>query len=375
MPVGPSANGRDLRLDGIRGIAVLLVLLYHVGIPVRLLPGGDGLLPGGWVGVDVFFVLSGYLITRLLLRERETTGRIRLGAFYDRRVRRLGPALVVLLAVWLFVTLPGLLLVQRLGSGAYVDTRLAFTPVIGSFTLLYNWVLALDHPTPVGMGHLWTLSVEEQFYLVWPTVILVFTAHRKHPERLLWRMVLAGIALSLVLSTLDRLSGERDLAYFGSLTGGLGLLVGAGTALRVPALSRGSIGAAGLLTILGCAVLVPDTRPDLLPWATVATCVATAAIISCSGPRLDRFLTVRWLRYTGKRSYALYLWSSPLAYATVLWGGRTWQMSAVVLVASFVFAELSWQLVERRFVAARTTAGEPPVRTSGGLREPSPSTS
>jgi peptidoglycan/LPS O-acetylase OafA/YrhL len=237
-------------------------------------------------------------------------------------------------------------------------------PVIGSLTLVYNWFLALDLPTPVGMGHLWSLSVEEQFYLVWPTVIVAFTARRKHTERVLWRLVLVGVGLSLLLTALAQLRGARDLAYFGSLTSGLGLLIGAGTAIRVPVRSRRWIGAAGLFTILGCALFVPDTRYDLLPWTVLATSVAAAAVISSRGPLLDRFLTLPWLRYAGRRSYAIYLWSSPLAYATVHGGGRTWEMTALLLGSSFVIAELSWRLVERRFLVTRTTTGALPARAS-----------
>jgi peptidoglycan/LPS O-acetylase OafA/YrhL len=304
--------------------------------------------------VDVFFVLSGYLITRLLLREQIATGRLDRRAFYRRRVRRLLPALAVLLAVWLGVTLTGLLPVERLGTSApHASVGLALVPVVGAFTLLFNWMLALDIPTPTGMGHLWTLSVEEQFYLVWPTVIFAVATERKHPERALWRLVLAGIAFSLLITVIAALRGQRDFLYFSSPTSGLGLLVGAAVAIRPPKGWGSRLGAVGLATILGCALLVPDDRPALLPWAVIATCFATGAVISSGAPRLDRALAVPWLRYAGRRSYAIYLWSSPLAYATALWGGRTWQMAALLVAASFGLAELSWRLVERRFVARR----------------------
>ena len=351
-----SPGGRDLRLDGIRGIAVLVVLLYHATTPGRILPTDNRLMPGGWLGVDVFFVLSGYLITQLLLAERRSTGWIDRRAFYLRRVRRLLPALAVLLAVWLLVTLTRLLPVERLGAPSpHAGWRLALVPVVGAFTLIYNWLLALDVPTPFGMGHLWTLSVEEQFYLVWPTLILLVTARSRRPGRALGRLVLAGIALSLLVTALAELHGRRNIAYFSSLTSGLGLLAGAATAIRGPVRGRGLLGLAGLATIAGCVLFVPDNRPGLLPWAVVATSFGTAALISGAGvPRLDRILELPWLRYAGRRSYAIYLWSSPLAYATVVWGGRTWAMDAVLVVSAFACAELSWRLVERRFLARRS---------------------
>ncbi|MDP9283432.1 MAG: acyltransferase [Actinomycetota bacterium] len=348
------SGGRDLRLDGIRGIAILFVLLYHAPTSMRLLPTDNRLLPGGWLGVDVFFVLSGYLITRLLLAERQETGRIDRKAFYARRVRRLLPALAVLLAAWLLVTLGGWLVVERLGapSHAVSGSRLALVPVIGAFALLYNWLLAFGVSTPTGMGHLWTLSVEEQFYLAWPTVMLFASARARQPERALRLLLVVGIALSLLLTVVTVKGGARDFAYFSSPTSCLGLLVGAATALR-RSTRRIPFGAgAGLTALVACVLFVPDNKPALLPWAVVVTCAATAALISGRGPRIDRILQSAWLRYAGRRSYAMYLWSSPLAYATVAWGGRTWQMDVVLVASTFMLAELSWRLVERRFLVA-----------------------
>jgi peptidoglycan/LPS O-acetylase OafA/YrhL len=342
---------RDLRLDGIRGVAVLLVLLYHTATPARILGADYRLLPGGWVGVDVFFVLSGYLITRLLLVELQTEGRIDARAFFARRVRRLVPAVVVLLGVWLVVTQAGLLAVRALGS-TYTDSGLAFVPVVGAFTLLYNWLLAFDQPTPLGMGHLWTLSVEEQFYVVWVGLFLVVAATFARPRVVLWSLVVAGGVGSLLLTAAEAV-GSRDFAYFSSPTSALGLLVGAAVALS-PRLRGGNLCATvGLATLVVCALFVPDTAPVLLFSAVLATCVGTAMLICGGGARLDRVLTLSWLCYAGRRSYAMYLWSSPLAYAIGVWGGRTWAMDVVLLASTLVIAEVSWRVVERRFLAHR----------------------
>jgi peptidoglycan/LPS O-acetylase OafA/YrhL len=339
-------------LDGIRGIAVLFVLLYHTTTPARILGTDYRLLPGGWVGVDVFFVLSGYLITRLLLVELNDTGRIDAKAFFSRRGRRLMPALIVLLAAWLLVTQTGLLTVRALGS-TYTDPGLAFVPVVGAFTLLYNWLLAFDQPTPVGMGHLWTLSVEEQFYVVWVGLFVFVAAKFAQPRFVLWSLVVTGSIGSFLL-TASEAGSSRDFAYFSSLTSGLGLFMGAVLALS-PRLRGGSLCAGtGLMTIVVCALLVPDTAPDLLPAAVLATCVGSAMLICGGGVRFDRVLTLTWLRYAGRRSYAMYLWSSPLAYAIAVWGGRTWAMDVVLLASTLIVAEVSWRLVERRFVARRS---------------------
>ena len=349
------SGGRDLRLDGIRGIAVLVVLLYHTPTPVRLLPADRRLLPGGWLGVDVFFVLSGYLITRLLLAEQSETGRIDRRAFYGRRVRRLLPAVVVLLSVWLLVTLTGLLPVERLRTPPTPATsHLALVPVVGAFGFFYNWVLAFGLPSPVGMVHMWSLSVEEQFYLVWPTVVLLTTARARRPQLALWGLVVSGIFASLLLTAMAVGGHNRDFAYFSSLTSSLGLFVGAATAIARPRHASGLLGVACLTTLAAFVLLVPDTRPGLLPWTVLVTCIATAVLISGAGRRVDRLLESSWLRYAGRRSYAIYLWSLPLDYALEVWLGISWQMDVALLIGSLLLAELSWRLVERRFLQGRS---------------------
>jgi peptidoglycan/LPS O-acetylase OafA/YrhL len=173
------------------------------------------------------------------------------------------------------------------------------------------------------------------------------------PRIVLWSLVVAGGVGSLLLTAAE-VGSSRDFAYFSSPTSALGLLVGAAVALS-PRLRGGNLcAAAGLATIVVCALFVPDTAPMLLTSAVLATCVGTAMLICSDGGRgLDRVLTLSWLRYAGRRSYAMYLWSSPLAYATAVWGGRTWAMDVVLLGSTLVIAELSWRVVERRFLAPR----------------------
>jgi peptidoglycan/LPS O-acetylase OafA/YrhL len=246
---------------------------------------------------------------------------------------------------------------------------LAFVPVIGAFTLLYNWLLAFELPTPMGMGHLWTLSVEEQFYVVWVGLFLLVAARCARPRLVLWLLVLTGSVVSVLLTALE-VGRSRDLAYFSSLTSGLGLLLGAAIALS-PRLRGGNLcAAAGLSTIVVCALFVPDTAPDFLVVTVLATCVGTAMLICSGGGRLDRVLTLSWLRYAGRRSYAMYLWSSPIAYATGVWGGQTWAMDVVLLGSTLVIAELSWRLVEQRFLARRPLRRPTPAPQSPIAPEP-----
>jgi peptidoglycan/LPS O-acetylase OafA/YrhL len=341
---------------------VLLVLLYHTPSPLDPAQAHSQLLRGGWIGVDVFFVLSGYLITRLLLAEQTATGSIDRRAFYGRRVRRLMPAFAVLLAAWLGVTLTGLLPVERLGTPPLpAPSHLALIPVIGAIGL-YNWVLALGAPSPVGMVHLWTLSVEEQFYLVWPTAILVVTARARRSRQLLWVLVVTGAFVSIALS-ISAVGGHgRDVAYFSSFTRSFGLFVGAALAIAGPRHRSPWLGFAAVAALGGLALLAPDDQPGLLPWAILLTCGAAAVLIASADTRLDRALTWSWLRYAGRRSYAIYLWCLPLNYALGSWLGISWQMDVIFLLATFGIAELSWQLVERRLLAHRPLDRQPKPR-------------
>ena len=362
-----AAARRDLRLDGIRGIAVLAVLAYHATAPG--LPGAR-LLVGGWLGVDVFFVLSGYLITRLLLDEAEDRGTIDRRAFYGRRARRLVPALTVVLTAWLLLTLTGALPVERLGTGVrHADPGLALVPLAGSVTLLYNWLLAFDVPTPAGMGHLWSLAVEEQFYVVWPSVLVFACARGRRPARALAPLLLGGAVIALFLSTSAVQGHARDFAYFSSLTSSLGLMFGAAAALAPRRPLPPGAAPVALAALAGAILLVPDDRPSFLSPATFLACAATTVVLLAGAGRADRFLETASLRYAGRRSYALYLWSSPLAYALATWIGESWTATVVMLAGSFLLAELSWRLVERRWTAgSQGSAYARRYHQSGGSR-------
>ena len=174
-------RGRIGGLDGLRAIAVAVVLVYH------LMPG---LLPGGMVGVDAFFVISGFLITSLLLVERRTTGRIDVRRFWIRRLRRIVPALLVAVAATVAAA-------ACLGGDVLLAVR---RQVLGSVLLVYNWVEIaagssyFDQTQPLLLTNVWSLAVEEQFYLVWPLVVIALLARGVSRRR-----VRAGALLALVL--------------------------------------------------------------------------------------------------------------------------------------------------------------------------------
>jgi peptidoglycan/LPS O-acetylase OafA/YrhL len=327
--------GHRPALDGLRGVAISLVVVAHTGAP--------GLMPLGGAGVTLFFVLSGFLITGLLLEEREETGALDLRGFYQRRVRRLGPAFVALTAA-----------VVALG------------PVLGSWwfewrdlppVLLYvgNWVEATNSVPGVALGALsitWSLAIEEQFYILWPLAIGLLARRR--------RVVVAASLLAAV-SLLWRLSlagGSAVRVYYGSDTVAFALLVGA---LAVGLRLGGGPGRTRTwpLVPLGL-VLVWCTTWPLGPLVTlglpIVALASVAAMWSCTGAGRVRLLEGRSLRWLGSRSYGLYLWHGPLLWAMRDHFALAWPITAALGVpASLVLAEASWRYVEAPWRKRRVT--------------------
>ncbi|HET9492773.1 MAG TPA: acyltransferase, partial [Chloroflexia bacterium] len=245
-------------LDGLRAVAVIAVLLYHAGLP---------LFAGGFLGVEVFFVISGFLITSLLLAEWNANGRIDLPAFWLRRARRLLPAvytLVVVVLVVAVVFLPEEVSMLR-GDGA------------AAFTYVTNWYLIFNERSyfeamgrPSMLLHLWSLAVEEQFYLVWPPVLALLLRFRRRGAIL--AVVLAGAAASsLLMALLYSPEADPSRVYYGTDTRATGLLIGAALAfvwspwrlrerVGTPTLASRAYGAlldlAGLAALGGLAVFV-----------------------------------------------------------------------------------------------------------------------
>jgi peptidoglycan/LPS O-acetylase OafA/YrhL len=321
-------------LEGLRGVAVLLVMLFHFGATRETFPGGS-------LGVDLFFVLSGFLITTLLLEERSRDGSISLGAFYQRRGRRLLPALVVFLAFFATITL----VTRQPGSGNLLPT------VITSQLYIFNFLDDLGGAGTQGAGHLWSLSVEEQFYLLWPVLVIVTLRFR--PQALLWlSLVVFAISASLPFWS-GRGYGEL---YSGTDFRAQELMAGAILAqLRFSGLITASIvkymafRALLLLAVLFFALFIHrmHDRVDFLNEGLYTATAVFGAVIVCAAlyapPRL---LTNRVICYVGTRSYALYLWHHAIAFWMRDVGGVL--ELGLSLTLSFVAAELSWRLVEDR---------------------------
>ena len=328
-------------IEGLRGIAILLVLLFHAGLPWT---------PGGFVGVDVFFVISGFLITGKLWRESQQPGGLNITRFYAWRIRRLLPAALVAVAL---ISLVGLLLAAPLdrselaADGAASALSLANMRFIGSV----DYFAATTSPSP--FLHFWSLSVEEQFYLVWPALIVLLTWRGGSSRRLIVALLI-GVVASFALSIwLTDTSPARAFYLLPTRVwqlgvGGLLALIGvAGTSRRAGALAWAGLAA---VAVAGVALTAEMPYPGLA--ALLPTAGAVALLYGGAAPSGPvRLLAAAPLRFLGKISYSLYLWHWPLLVLPLMFLERA--LTGVEVVASVAAAIgvswLSWRFVEQPF--------------------------
>ncbi|WP_092615032.1 acyltransferase family protein [Jiangella sp. DSM 45060] len=334
-------------VEGLRAVAVVLVMLYHAGLPF---------LPGGFVGVDIFFVISGYLITGLLVREAEQTGTISLGRFYARRAKRLLPAATLVLVVtallcwWL----------------APVTERRAFGGDIASAAFyVVNWRLAdrsVDYlAEDIGASpvqHFWSLAVEEQFYIVWPLLFLLvawWVRRAREPVRPWLAVALSAVVLpSFVWSVVASMDGGTA-AFFTTTTRlwelgvGAALAIGAPLLRRMPQAAGASLAWLGLVAILLAALFVDSGAS--WPGYLAALPVLGAAAVIAGGLVASRgaasLLSARPMVWIGGLSYSLYLWHWPaVVFATMRWGELSPSSGLAAVALSIIPAWLSYRLVE-----------------------------
>jgi len=341
-------------LDGLRALAVGAVIAYHVGW---------GWAQGGLLGVGVFFTLSGYLITDLLLGEQERDGRLDLADFWLRRARRLLPALFVMLAVVVaWVTLRDTSQLPALRGG-----------VVASSFYVSNWWLIAQHssyfaqfgpPSPV--GHLWSLAVEEQFYLIWPWMLWIGLRARRGRPGTDMRLAAASLVLAAVSAALMALlyqpGYDPTRVYDGTDTRAFALLIGAALAFVWPSRhlcgevtkrARWVLDGAGAAGLAVFAVLVWRTSeysPFLYHGGMVLLSLGTALMVAAAVSPASRFgqmLGQQPLRWLGVRSYGIYLWHFPIiALTTPADGGKTLARAAFQVAASVGCAALSWRYLE-----------------------------
>ena len=348
-----AALGYAPALDGIRALAVLAVLLFHAGV---------SWLPGGFLGVDVFFVLSGFLISTLLLAEWRRTGKVDLVAFWGRRARRLLPALLLLVLV--VVTVGRLLLDPE-------TVHLLRADALAALLYVANWrMLVRGHggyfaatASPSPLQHTWSLGIEEQFYLIWPLLLLLLMWRGGSPGRVL-RFSIAGAAVSAALAgLLFRPGADPSRVYYGTDTRAQALLCGCALAallatgrVRLNRRGRLLLGALAALAVAGLGWAWAAAQGDaswLYRGGLLLVALATTAVLAQVSlvPRsvCARVLSLPPLPAIGKISYGLYLWHWPVFLA--LDAERTGLSGAALLLArvavSVVTATLSCWLVER----------------------------
>ena len=357
MPPAPAplaggiAPGRRPELDGLRGLAVLAVMAYHSDL--------RRVLPGGFLGVDLFFVLSGFLITALLLREHRQSGRVRLPRFYLRRALRLFPALFVVLAaccLWAAFRTPP--------ARAAEIYRAALLTAGHGANLAWVWSAQLDL-----LGHAWSLSLEEQFYLAWPVVLILLLRFGVSLRRIGW-LIVAGIAASALLRAALWLG--LGPAYAGAIAVSLAtradsLLAGclAGVIVSAGGLPRSSAGCTALraaawvsAALLFLFALTAKEGASYLHLGGFTVVAAAAAVLITALTHSPPRRIASALCWIGRISYGLYLWHFPLLSiapklihgvvpATRLVPGLA---GALACALAFAAAALSYYAVERPFL-------------------------
>lgn len=358
----PATLGYRPALDGIRALAVAAVVAVHA--TYLLVPEWAGrFVPGGFLGVDVFFVLSGFLITTLLLEERRKYGTISLRRFYARRALRLLPAVGALLLVHAVLAV-----VTHADLGLEGRTAAA----VALYSL--NWVEASRVSVAAGLGHLWSLSVEEQFYFVWP-VFLLFALNRRRPNRLVLGVAAAGIVWATAVRALLWIHGAgweaiyvRTDARVDELLMGVILAVAFHRGWRLPHRWR-HLGIGGLGVLLVCVALVPRESRWLFVGGGftvvgVGAVLLIASLLNADAP-LARAFSWRPAVQLGRASYSLYLWHAPIfiVVANHLGGRPAVERLVAGLVGCAAATLGSYHLVEapvarwrRRLVAARRSA-------------------
>lgn len=354
-PPFPSATAPRLgyigALDSLRALAVLAVLFYHADVLW---------LPGGFLGVEVFFVVSGYLITALLLAEYRSHGSINLIQFWQRRARRLLPALfAMLIAVMAYAVI-------------YLPDEVASLrgDVAAAFTYVTNWYLIAANQSyfeiigrPSLLRHLWSLAVEEQFYLLWP-LLFAFVLIRLRTRAAMLLLLLGATLSALWMGLQFQPDTDPSRIYYGTDTRAAGLLIGAALAFawtprggdspsRLKRWLLDAVGLAALGGLVAAGLALSEFDAFLYQGGMLLVGVATAfliaAVVSPHSPVFGGILSFRILRWIGQRSYSLYLWHWPVFMVTRPQLDTTLEgmpLLALRFALTFALAEISFRVVE-----------------------------
>ena len=354
------ATARGIRyipaIDGLRGVAVVAVMLYHLGF---------SWIPGGFLGVDLFFVISGYVITRLLLDSIARSGGLDLRAFYKARIRRLFPPLVFMI------------LVTSIYVGIWAPETMRRFVSDAPFSLFgaMNWWLVFRHTDyfdsiarPPLLQHTWSLGVEAQFYLIWPLILLVvlrYLGKNKIPGAALFIAAVSGIALLILSFQVDAASASQiSHVYFGTDTHSIGLFLGAALAVSwIPQNLKENverraqdfidgIGVIGFIGMIATFLFINESDPTLyklaFPLAGIFGCAIITSIVHPAS-RFAPILSSKIAVWIGERSYAIYLWHWVIFQVTrpaVDIEGSAWALTTLRVLIVLALADISLRLVE-----------------------------
>lgn len=339
-------------LDSLRGLAILGVILYHINF---------NWMPGGFLGVTVFFVLSGYLITDILAIEWKNNKRIDLKKFWLSRARRLLPGMLIMLIVtlaWITIFHSSLLVKMRGDS-------LAALLYFSNWWYIYHKLSYFDSFSQLSpLNHFWSLAVEEQFYVVWPFVISLGFYYIKKQSRMILFICLGAIASALAMAILYEPGSDPSRIYYGTDTRAFSLLIGAALALIWPSsrlankiipqarLILDVIGGLALIIILIMFWKTNQYEPFLYRGGMVLLSLATALLVANlahPASRIAQFLRFRPLRWMGVRSYGIYLWHYPIITLTtpkVNAGEFSSTRAILQFLLIIIVAQISWKFIE-----------------------------
>ncbi|TPM96247.1 acyltransferase [Mesorhizobium sp. B2-1-3A] len=333
-------------LDGLRGCAVLVVMCSHF----------DGLfgITKGNLGVDIFFVLSGFLITSLLLREIADTGTVSFANFYARRVLRLAPALLV--CVFVFGAID-------LAFGIF-PRNIILRSIPAAIFYVSNWVRATDRWNMFEFGHTWSLAIEEQFYLIWPIALLFLIGRVRN-----FTAIFAGVLFLVLAIQVNR--------YMLVARGAPEMWVSAAFHTRADAIFAGALPAiivahariseqfkrllwlaapAGVMVIILVLLLPADYLAWKQPFVVASVAVIVLHLSSNAGSRMHIAMSADWLVYTGKISYGLYLYHYPIWYLTVHKFGTALSVGEKQAIGLFILAPVSYAMAGMSFKYIETPA-------------------
>jgi peptidoglycan/LPS O-acetylase OafA/YrhL len=344
-------------IQGLRAVAVLLVVAYHAGVPG---------LGGGYVGVDVFFVISGFLITGQLVRSRERRGRVDFAGFYLGRIRRLLPSAAVVIVATLVA---GRILLSPFQIRSLLKDALAAVFYVVNYRFAFQGTVYQEVATaPSAFQHLWSLAVEEQFYLLWPALIALCAWKARRHSRAVLGAVLAALAATSLALSVALTAANPSLAYFSLQTrawefcAGAGVALAAGPLARLPRRVAAVLSWAGLSgivvagTVYGAGTPFPGIAA-LLPVAATATVIAAGCPPdAATSPGAEQVLGWRPAQWLGELSYPWYLWHWPLIVLVPEAVGHplAWPALAALSVGALGLAFVTLHLVERPIRNARS---------------------